>query len=874
MWPGLCPRRFRLRGVGGRFSSHQRAAADVASGLVTGARLCRPRRAIYPCRPSTALLLAILLANPVAPCFAEVLDAQQSAEQTAGIGRVVATITTLEGTVQMPGVVVELRQADEDAVIAQTVTDGAGQVSFPDVPPGRYMVRATRPGFLSKDSPSFVVRPSESAQVLLDIELTFAMPQVEVQAVTPSPTNSVRPVSMSDMLAGTVMEVAPIQGDDFQSLLPLLPGVVRGPDGRLRIRGGQPTQGALQVSSASLIDPSSGDFHLDLPGQSIESVEVLANPFAAEYGRFSTSITQIRTRRGTNEWEFSPGNLMPRFRKWLSGVRGFEPRFSVRGPIKRDRIFLSQDFQFRYVATPVKSLPEEPEVELTSFDSFTRFDTVISSRHTLGGGVILFPREVQNVTLDTFRPVATTPNFSQSGASAGVVDRFAIAPNVILETTVAGRWFEIEANTGDKGTAPMVYAPESQRGNFFNDQAREVGSFQWVEALSVSRDNLAGQHVFKVGVDLQRSAFDGFSESRPIEIRRLDESMAEHTVFSERSEQQVSGLEFATFAQDRWRVGSRVTLEVGFRFDKDQIVDRVNFSPRGGVSIGLLPEGRGILRGGVGKFVQRTPLTVGAFPSYESRTVTRFAADGSPLGPAVTFVNVLDADLRAPEATVGNVEWSQRFGRRLLFKINYLQRRGSHEFILEPDETNGELRFSTTGSSRYKELESTVRYLGGERRDVTVSYVWSRGTADLNNFDQFYGNLRNPIVRANEHSQVQTDVPQRLLIRGNLGMPGQWDFAPVLELRSGFPFSAVDEFQDFVGPRNRSGRLPTVTTLDFALTRPWRFRKYRFRAGIRLFNVFGASADRDVQNNIASPNYGTFYNPIERSIGFTFGAVR
>ena len=308
------------------------------------------------------------------------------------------------------------------------MTDGAGLVTFPDVPPGRYIVRATRPGFVPTDSAEFDVRAGEVAQVLLDIQLTFVMPDVEVRAATPSPTDSVQPVSMSDMLSGSVLDIAPLEGDDFQSLLPLLPGVVRGPDGRLRIKGGQPTQGALQISSASLIDPSSGDFDLDLPGQSVESVEVLANPFAAEYGRFSTSITQIRTRRGTNDWEIKPGNLMPRFRKSFSGMRGFEPRFSIRGPLKRDRAFLAQDFQFRYVATPVKSLPDEPEIELRSFDSFTRVDTVVSARHTLGGGLILFPREIKRATMNTFRPPEVTPDFNQSGLSTGLVDRLALAP--------------------------------------------------------------------------------------------------------------------------------------------------------------------------------------------------------------------------------------------------------------------------------------------------------------------------------------------------------------------------------------------------------------------------------------------------------------
>ncbi len=74
--------------------------------------------------------------------------------------------------------------------------------------------------------------------MLLDIHLTFVAPTVEVRAPT-SPTQSVQPVSTSDMLSGSVLDIAPLQGDDFQSLLPLLPGVVRGPDGRLRAKGGQ-----------------------------------------------------------------------------------------------------------------------------------------------------------------------------------------------------------------------------------------------------------------------------------------------------------------------------------------------------------------------------------------------------------------------------------------------------------------------------------------------------------------------------------------------------------------------------------------------------------------------------------------------------------
>ena len=790
----------------------------------------------------------------------------------AGVGRVVATITTLEGSVHLAGAQVELRPPGNGPAIARSLTDSTGQVTFPDVPPGLYVITTSRAGFLSRDSTVFTVRAAETARVLLDAQLTFVLPDVEVRTAMPSPTDSVQPVSMSDMLSGSIFDTAPLQGDDFQSLLPLLPGVVRDSDGRLRIKGGQPSQGALQIRSASLIDPSTGDFDLDLPAQSVQSVEVLANPFAAEYGRFSSSVTQVRTRRGTNDWEVTPGNLMPRLRGGLRRVRGFEPRLSVRGPIKRDRIFLAQDMQFRYVATPVRSLPGEPQIDLRSFDSFTRVDSVISARHTLGGGLILFPREVRHVTMSTFRPIEVTPDLNQNGWSLAGVDRFAIRPDLVLETTLSMRRFEIEVNADNQ--APMVYAPEFQSGGFFNDQERDVESLQWVQALSLSRDGWRGEHVFKAGTDVQLSGYRGESVSRPVEIRRVDGTLAERIDFGGPSAQRVRGGELAVFVQDRWRLSSRVTFELGLRADRDAVVERVTWSPRAGVAVGVLPEGRAIVRGGFGKFVQRTPLNVGAFPSFEPRIVTRFGAGGMAPGSPVALANAIDSPLRTPEAYVGNIEWDQRFGRRMLLKVAFLDRAGTHEYIVTPDPAARVLRLSSTGTSAYRELETTGRYLGGERRDLTLSYVWARGMADLNNYDQFYGNLRNPIVRPNEHNLISTDVRHRLLLRGTIGIPGKWDLAPVLELRSGFPWSAVDEYLDFVGPRNRAGRLPAVRTLDFSVARPWRFRKYRFRAGVRVYNAFGATAARDIQTNTTSPFYGTAYNPVERSIGLQFGTPR
>jgi outer membrane receptor protein involved in Fe transport len=822
--------------------------------FVSNADVCMPR--------AFALLLSLCLTSSA------LAVAQEPA--ASGPGRVVVTIS-VEG-LRIPGVAVELRSVDTNVVVARTTSDGAGQVAFPDIPPGRYLVHATRDGFADTDSAPFGVQPGESEQVLLEMRLTLVRESVDVVVPGNSPTESLQPVAVSDILSGTKMDIQPLAGDDFQSLLTVLPSIVRGPNGRLRVKGGLPTTGALQISSASLNDPSTGDFDLELPSGAVESVEVLSNPFAAEYGRFSTSVTQVRTRRGTNEWVVKPDNLVPGFGKGFAFVNKFEPRLSISGPLKKDRLLFGQYLQYHFVRTPVKSLPGEPQLGVDSFDAFTRLDAALSSRHALTGGIIYFPRKITNATMSTFRPEETTPKFTQEGFSVGLVDRIILSAHAVLESTVAARTFEVDMKT--KGEAPMVYAPQTQSGNFFNRQERNVRSIQLVEVLTMSKDEWLGQHVFKFGFDLQHSRFDGDNYSQQVDIVRLDGSLAERTTYSGLVNPEVNGTEVALFAQDRWRVNDRLNFELGMRMDRDDVVEKVNYSPRAGMSISLLPEGRGILRGGFGKFAERTPLTIGAFTQYDTQTITRFGPDGWALGGPVMLAHVVDGTLKTPESIVQTVAWDQRVGRRYFFKAAYLHRNGSHAYIVDPDRRDGLLTLASTGESKYWEFELTGRYLASEYRDLSVSYVRSHSTHDLNDFDQFFGNFRNPIIRPNENALSPTDVPNRLIVRGTIGLPWRLLFTPIYEWRTGFPWSAVDEYQDFVGPRNETGRLPSVNTLDFTLGRPWKLFRFRFIGGIKIYNAFDTGNERDVQSNIASPDYGRFYNPIQRSIGFLISSAK
>jgi hypothetical protein len=65
-----------------------------------------------------ALLLLLLTTHPVSSTGISAAGAVEP-DQPAATGRVVATITTLEGTMHIPGVQVELRAAADRIVIAR-----------------------------------------------------------------------------------------------------------------------------------------------------------------------------------------------------------------------------------------------------------------------------------------------------------------------------------------------------------------------------------------------------------------------------------------------------------------------------------------------------------------------------------------------------------------------------------------------------------------------------------------------------------------------------------------------------------------------------------------------------------------------------------
>src|SRR5436190_761953 len=222
--------------------------------------------------------------------------------------------------------------------------------------------------------------------------------------------------------AGTLAPTETISGKEIdtfassgglQATMRLLASVIEAPNG-VSIRGGRPSQAGLQLGVTTMVDPSTGLSKVSLPDDAIESVSVLPNPYAVEFGRFSSGVVVIQTRRAGDAWKLRINDIDPTFRTHrgspveIIGLGRYAPRAEFGGPIVKEKLFVQQAMQFVYSAADVPSLPEELLHTSTSFSSFTRVDANLTPRHSLIGTFGWFPGKSHWDLLGTFTPPEAT----------------------------------------------------------------------------------------------------------------------------------------------------------------------------------------------------------------------------------------------------------------------------------------------------------------------------------------------------------------------------------------------------------------------------------------------------------------------------------
>ncbi|HSE23375.1 MAG TPA: TonB-dependent receptor, partial [Pyrinomonadaceae bacterium] len=606
------------------------------------------------------------------------------------------------------------------------------------------------------------------------------------------------------------------------------------------------------------------------------NVRTEENPYSAVFGRLTGGSTDLETKGGGNKFQVTAARVFPTFRNTFTGqIDSFRPRVTFSGPLVRDRFFFLQSFEYRFTRTRVPSLAE-PGDETTSeiFNSFTQLDFNINKTNSAKFVAAFFPGKVRFAGLNTFNPQPTTPNTRQRGMLLSISAQKIFTDASFLSSTLSYKTFHFEVF--GQGLQPLELLPEGNAGNYFADIRRQSQRLQWREIYYAQGLEFYGQHSLKLGGEIDYSRVTGVFKENSILIKRQDQKLAQRIDFGAPVSVSGSLREFTLFAQDRWVVNKKLTIDAGLRFDRDQLAQQNTISPR--LSFLYLPlrDHATVVRGGIGLFYDRAPLSVSYFTQLPERTVTTFAADGIATtdGPR-HFDNIVTSRLRNPRSVRSSLQIDFPIMSSLTGRIGYLERSTTDDFIIEPVEASGQgaLVLSNLGRSHYRELQVLAIYDNPRTGTWNAAYVWSKARGDLNSIDNLLGDFPALVVRPNEYGPQPFDAPQRFLGYGLLRMRHEINISPLVEIRSGFPFSFVNERLDFVGPRNQAGRFPTSLSLAIQVTKGFTLPKLvpsiggrRARIGLAILNTTNHFNPRDVQNNVASPQLGKFFNSLGTSV--------
>lgn len=745
-------------------------------------------------------------------------------------------------------------------VNSEIVTNADGRFVFVALPPGNYTVEVTSSGLEA------IQTIAVHGNQVVHIPLQLRLPQVNTSVTVTANETEPKSPAQTETINEKVIRDAPNMNERFDTLLPLVPGVVRGPDGHVNLKGASSTQNGALVNSANVTDPATGSPAISLPIDVVSSAHVLSNPYDPQYGKFTGAVSSVETKTGSyDSYHFSIQNVLPRWRNrdgHIVGIGAATPRMTFTGPAVKDRIAFTQSLEYRFVRTPVNSLPPlERDTTLQGYNSYTQSDLNLSPKQTATVSLVVYPQKLQYMGLNTFTPQPATADFHQRGYQLYAQDRYATGADSVLVSQLSYKRYDADVTA--QSNDPYQLLIDTTEGGFFSRQARRTYRYEWAESYDFSPRHFLGTHQLKAGSNFAYSSYDGRQVFLPVEIVGASGEPIERISFTDPTSFNTNQNETAGYMADRWTMSQRLTIDIGTRLDNDTITGSTHIAPRAGFLLSLTNDGRTLLKGGVGMFYDRVPLIIPTFEKLPDRTVSVLDTEGKA-SSSVSYLNRLIGGLHNPQSASWNVALEREVVKSLTLRVGYEQRNTSKVFVVSPTSSgsSGTLALSNSGRDSYQEFQVAGHYKVS-RITLNSSYVHSRAYGNLNDPSLFFGSYPQAVIQPDARARLPFDATNRFLTWGDIQGPWKLSMLPVYDLHTGFPYSVENEFREYVGPRD-SRHYPRFSSFDLQVLRPVSVhmgkKDFHMRAGFSVFNVFNHFNPRDVQNVQESNLFGDFFN--------------
>jgi hypothetical protein len=630
----------------------------------------------------------ILIGAVMALLMAAGVAAQQGSSEMRG------RVVDGQGGV-LPGVSVVLTN-QATGTFRETISGADGSFIASGMVPGTYRVSAALTGFKTFERRDVLLEVGRTTTVEVALEVGGLEETVRVSAE--SPIVDLTSIEIGGNITSDTLVKLPSVNGNFIGFVGLLPGIVPsvstesfGSDS-ISVNGQDPRNNNYMLDGGNNNDDVIGQragTQARTPIEAIQEFQVITGQYDAQYGRTSGAVVNAVTKSGTNEFRgvgfaflqrsgltenhfFAKQNNLPKPETKYDRWGG-----TVGGPIVLNKIhFFGSVERFSIDRPNAINIPSRPELNGTEQTRDRVWNTIIRGDHQINNTTTYSVRWLREASPQKNQIIgAVTPAAAREESD---VDQTVSANlNTVLSgtrvntfrvtwtrenVTFANNCFN--TNGRDMTKCPVTLAFQDYTDQQDNTaQARINDGIQLENTLAWFVPNRRGDHDIKFGVQYSYSQAYNTNQGNlngTFQFQRSNTlfNPAIASTYPDRLSIRVGGpIEFyqkahyaAFFAQDKWRMGNNVTLNLGFRYDyeiiplntpddmfvgDDHPADGNNFAPRLGFTYDL--GGTAVIRAGAGRFFDKTHFEVigGLFTGtpFTSSFVVNFPTAAADNGP-------------------------------------------------------------------------------------------------------------------------------------------------------------------------------------------------------------------------------------------------
>ena len=644
-------------------------------------------------------------------------------------GALVATVRDTQGGV-LRGAIVRVESESLIGGARTQSTNDKGQLRFPALPPGRYVVDVELSGFRAHREPDMTIGAGSSIELTVVLELAGLAQELVVKGA--ASRIETRGSGFETRFGPDDIRSTPTRRFSMFDFVRAAPGMSATTAGvsnnHVSAFGSGVNENAFLIDGTNFTCPCSGEARSEPGVDFIQEVHVQSVGASAEFGNIQGAVFNVITRQGGERFLYDASyygqsaalTSQPVERPDGQGLaRGYE-RVKYRdlttnlgGPIVRDRLWFFGGYQH------LRDYDSQPGTDPSYPRTYDQDKVFGKLTWRLSPNLQLIQSFHDEFWVNPEVPTFARPFEATQRRHAAVPAitfghlTHTLSPNTVWSARV-GRFVYTRHDDPSTGrlTIPSRFDQDSQIASGAPDRFGTLTLIRTTSKATVDhyRPDLFGvDHQWRLGAQVERGEHH-LSTIIPTGVRYVDRSGQPYQAVS--SAPSIAGGVFVTtsgFVSDAISIGDALTINAGLRFDHSRAIsqdlpvidgDGRNtaatldglgtlftwnvWSPRLGVTMKLSADGRTVLRGSYGRFNQGV-LTGELAPFHPGETpVTTAHSDPATGGYTANIITIdsqrnrrLDRDIRTPRTDEYSIGVDREIGRVAL-AVAYVRKDGGH----------------------------------------------------------------------------------------------------------------------------------------------------------------------------------------------------